>query len=333
MVTGRPSPSLTIGESFPDQLQRLGQQLYHHRHPFNLLMHAGRCSPEDLKLWAANRYYYQTRIPIKDALIVEKSEDPEFRRGWDERITDHEGTNASPGGLSLWRRLGEACGCSERELETHSLVSKVVRGACDEYVDFVRRSSLLPAVASSLTEHFAGDLMKQRIEAWKQHYPFVANSALQYFRQRVEQAPRDAEFALEFVTKRAITPDQQRECLDAFQRKCAILWILLDSVYLQGRRRAQPRLSARATLHFTRVTAGLDRDVEAMILLPERALKLNEPAAAFIQRCDGKRTLSELAGELAVAHGVDTETVELDLATFLAELESRRVIEFGEVLS
>ena len=42
-----------------------------------------------------------------------------------------------------------------------------VRAACDDYVALVRERSLVEAVASSLTELFAPDLMARRIAAWE----------------------------------------------------------------------------------------------------------------------------------------------------------------------
>ena len=79
----------------PDELEarlrEVGENRYHHRHPFNLRMHEGTLSREEVQTWVRNRYYYQTRTPIKDSLIVSKAPDPSFRREWVERIHDHDG--------------------------------------------------------------------------------------------------------------------------------------------------------------------------------------------------------------------------------------------------
>src|SRR5690348_9908945 len=77
------------------RLRQIGEERYHHRHPFHLLMHEGKLTRGQLQAWALNRYYYQSRIPIKDALILARSEDPEFRRAWRKRILDHEIGRAS----------------------------------------------------------------------------------------------------------------------------------------------------------------------------------------------------------------------------------------------
>ena len=81
-----------------------------------------------------NRYYYQTRIPIKDALIVSKSEDPAFRRLWIRRIHDHDGEDPSTGGLALWLQLAEAVGLDREEVASCRRVLPGVRFACDAYV-------------------------------------------------------------------------------------------------------------------------------------------------------------------------------------------------------
>src|SRR6187549_2097695 len=151
--------------AFEERLWRLGLQRYHHEHPFHVLMHDGQLTPHQLQQWVLNRYYYQTRIPIKDALILSKSEDPPFRRAWIRRIHDHDGDAPGEGGLALWLRLAEGVGLSRAEVEGLGSVLPGVKFACDSYVSLVRERSLLEAVASSLTEFFAPDLMSRRIQA------------------------------------------------------------------------------------------------------------------------------------------------------------------------
>jgi pyrroloquinoline-quinone synthase len=217
---------------------------YHHEHPFHLLMHEGRLTRHQLQQWALNRYYYQTRIPIKDALILAKSEDPAFRRMWIRRIHDHDGRAEGEGGLAQWRKLALAVGVDEAELATFRSILPGVRMACDAYVALVREASLVEAVASSLTELFAPDLMARRLAAWERHYPWVAPEALAYFRNRLSQAPRDAEEALAFVLAQATTYERQARCVAALIRKTDILWHLLDC--LQAEPVAQPDRAAGA---------------------------------------------------------------------------------------
>jgi pyrroloquinoline-quinone synthase len=216
---------------FVEQLRREGFAHYHHEHPFHVRMHAGQLTRHQLQQWVLNRYYYQTRIPIKDALILAKSEDTAFRRMWIHRILDHDGDSTAEGGLALWRRLASAVGLEESTLANSRTVLPGVRLACDGYVSFVRDATLVEAVASSLTELFAPDLMTKRIAAWEHHYPWVDRQALEYFRGRVSRASRDAGEALSFVMSQATTVEQQARCRHALVRKTEILWHLLDCLY------------------------------------------------------------------------------------------------------
>ena len=212
------------------RLREEGTRRYHDQHPFHQLMHAGKLTRDDLATWTLNRYYYQTRIPIKDAIIVSKSEDPAFRRLWIHRIHDHDGDGPDSGGLALWLRLAEAVGLDREEVASCRRVLPGVRFACDAYVHFVRDASLVEAVASSLTEFFAPDLMVKRIAAWEKHYPWVGTEALAYFRSRVPRARRDGEEGLAFVVANATSRALQEACVAALVRKTEILWHLVDCV-------------------------------------------------------------------------------------------------------
>jgi pyrroloquinoline-quinone synthase len=225
-VTGE----LLSPDAFVERLRREGSSRYHSLHPFNLAMHRGDLSREHLQRWVLHRYYYQTRIPIKDALILSKSDDPAFRRAWMRRIADHDGTKDGEGGLAEWLLLARAVGLDEGEVRSLRRVLPAVRYACDSYVELVRERSLVEAVASSLTEHFAPDIMRTRVAAWEQHYPWVDQAALAYFRSRVPRATRDAEEALAFVVKHATTHMLQEACVRALIDKCHVLWSMLDAV-------------------------------------------------------------------------------------------------------
>ncbi len=213
--------------AFVERLRAEGLARYHHQHPFHLRMHAGELTRDQLRSWVANRYYYQTRIPIKDALIVSKAEERAFRQAWIRRIHDHDDDG---GGLDLWCRLGEAVGIDRDQLTSLRLVLPGVRAACDEYVALVARVSLVEAVAASLTEFFAPDLMRDRVIAWEEHYPWVDPRALDYFRVRVTRARRDSEEALRYVVENARSRELQDACVAALVGKTRILWTLLDCV-------------------------------------------------------------------------------------------------------
>jgi pyrroloquinoline-quinone synthase len=219
-------------DAFVERLRQEGARRYHDEHPFHQLMHEGKLTREQLAQWVLNRYYYQTRIPIKDALIVAKSEDSAFRRMWIERVHDHDGRPGEDGGLAEWARLGDAVGIAREELVSCRSVLPGVRFACDGYVQLVREATLVEAVASSLTEFFAPDLMQKRIAAWEKHYPWVAKDGLDYFKSRVPRARRDSEQAIQFVVAHADSLELQERCVAALVRKTEILWHLLDSVYL-----------------------------------------------------------------------------------------------------
>lgn len=222
--------ALLSPEAFMDRLRTEGARRYHDAHPFHVRMHAGTLTRAELQAWVVNRYYYQTRIPIKDALILSKSESPAFRRLWIHRLRDHDGEGAGEGGLAQWLKLAEAAGLNADEVASCRMVLPGVRFACDGYVQLVRESPLVVAVASSLTEFFAPDLMSKRIAAWEQHYPWVAASGLDYFRARVTRARRDSEEAVSFVVENATSRELQEACVAALIRKTEVLWHLLDCV-------------------------------------------------------------------------------------------------------
>lgn len=219
-------------DAFVARLKEEGEKRYHDRHPFHVKMHAGQLTKEQIQGWVLNRFYYQTRIPIKDAIILSKSEDPAFRRSWIRRIHDHDGLQEGEGGLASWLRLAKGVGLDVEEVKSLRRVLPAVRFACDGYVQLVRERTLLEAVASSLTEFFSPDIMAKRIVAWEQHYPWVDPETMEYFRGRVTRAKADSREAIDYVTARATTPELQDKCVDALITKTQILWALLDAVQL-----------------------------------------------------------------------------------------------------
>jgi pyrroloquinoline-quinone synthase len=227
-------PAPLSRHDFIEWLRREGEQRYHDLHPFHRRMHAGALSQSELQRWVLNRYYYQTRIPIKDALILAKSEDPAFRRVWIHRLRDHDGESEGEGGLAQWLVLAEGVGLDRELVRSTRAVLPGVRFACDAYVSLVRERSLLEAVASSLTEFFAPDLMSRRIEAWERHYPWVKPETLAYFRTRVVRARRDSEEAVDYVVANADSYELQSQAVAALVRKTEILWHLLDAVDTAG---------------------------------------------------------------------------------------------------
>jgi len=184
---------------FVANLRKIGALSYHHQHPFHVLMNSGQLGRPAIQLWVANRFYYQAHIPIKDAAILSNCPLREVRRLWLHRIMDHDGIRGDEGGIGAWLRLGEACGLSRQSLLSHRHVVPGVRFAVDAYVNFARTRPWPEAVASSLTELFAPDLMAKRLEAFQRFYPWVDASGLDYFAGRLVQAPRDSGEALELT--------------------------------------------------------------------------------------------------------------------------------------
>jgi pyrroloquinoline-quinone synthase len=208
----------------------IGEERYHHKHPFHLLMHEGKLTRGQLQAWALNRYYYQSHIPIKDAAILARTEDPAFRMAWRKRILDHDGDGAKPGGIEKWLKLVEATGLAREQALRGDGILPGTRYAVQAYVEFVFTRSHLEAVASSLTELFSHELISLRIDRMRQHYPWLTGG-LDYFTGRLTQAPEDAEFALAYVVKNARTRAQQELAHDALRAKCSILWAQLDVLY------------------------------------------------------------------------------------------------------
>jgi pyrroloquinoline-quinone synthase len=223
------NPPLTEAD-FTAGFHAIGAERYHHQHPFHLLMHEGKLTRGQLQAWALNRYYYQEHIPIKDAAILARSEDPAFRIAWRKRILDHDGDGAKPGGIEKWLKLVEATGLSREQAIRSVGILPATRFAVDAYVQLVSTRSHLEAVASSLTELFSHKLIALRMDRMRQHYPWLL-PALDYFQGRLTQAPEDAEFALAYCVRHARTREQQDLAHAALRAKCDILWAQLDALY------------------------------------------------------------------------------------------------------
>jgi pyrroloquinoline-quinone synthase len=218
-------------ETFLENLRAIGARAYHDKHPFHVAMNEGRLSQEALRGWVANRFYYQQSIPVKDAAILSNCPLREVRRLWIHRILDHDGTDENEGGIEAWLRLGEACGLSRDELLDNRFVQPGVRFAVDAYVNFARTQPWPIAVASSLTELFAPDLMAQRLAAFEKYYSWIDSRGLDYFRRRVKQARRDSDEALAITLDQCNTSELQSRAVRALEFKCDVLWSILDAIH------------------------------------------------------------------------------------------------------
>lgn len=209
---------------------RSQHQRYHHLHPFHVRMNRGDLTPEEVRRWVANRFYYQKSIPLKDAAILSNCPILEVRRQWIDRIIDHDGRSEGEGGIEAWLALGEAVGLSRQELSDEQHVIPGVRYAVDAYVNFCRTRPWIEAVAASLTELFGPDAIRVRLVALEQHYPWIDPAGFDYFRKRLEQAPRDARYALDLVLKHCRSRESQARAVQALAFKCDLLWSQLEAI-------------------------------------------------------------------------------------------------------
>lgn len=213
------------------RLRRIGAERYHHLHPFHRMLHDGRLDRRQVQAWALNRYYYQSRIPIKDASVIARLEDPDLRRIWRQRLVDHDGEAPGEGGIARWLKLTEGLGLEREYVLATRGILPATRFAVDAYVHFVRERSVLEAIASSLTELFSPTIISERVAGMLANYDFVSEQTLAYFQARLTQAPRDANFALDYVKREARTAAQQEAVLAALHFKCDVLWAQLDALY------------------------------------------------------------------------------------------------------
>src|SRR5947207_4864589 len=221
------------------RLRAIGAERYHNKHPFHELMNGGKLRRGQLQAWALNRYYYQATIPIKDAAILSRMSDAGMRRIWRQRIIDHDGDSDQEGGIARWLALTDGLNLDRAYVTSLSGILPATRFAVEAYVHFVREKTLVEAIASSLTELFSPETISVRVASMLRNYHYVTPDTLAYFEKRLTQAPRDSDFALDYVKREARTPEQQQLVIKALVFKCDMLWAMLDA------------------LHFAYVTPGL----------------------------------------------------------------------------
>jgi pyrroloquinoline-quinone synthase len=219
--------------TFEAKLRERGRA-YHIHHPFNVMLNTGVASREQIRGWVANRFYYQIAIPIKDAAVLANCPDRDVRRGWVQRILDHDGFELGDvkdeGGIEAWLRLAQAVGLTREEVLDQRHVAPAVRFAVDSYIDFARTAPWQEAVCSSLTELFAPEIHKQRLATWPEHYPWIDSEGLRYFRERVGRARRDVEQGLAVTLAHFTTRAQQERACEILQFKLDILWAMNDAM-------------------------------------------------------------------------------------------------------
>lgn len=218
-------------DEFERQL-RAKEKYYHINHPFQVFMNTGKLDKPAIQGWVANRFYYQTSIPVKDAAIMANCRDRDVRRMWVQRIIDHDGTHGDDGGIEAWLQLGEAVGLTRAELMSEQHVLPGVRFAIDAYVNFARRATWQEAACSSLTELFAPIIHQRRLDNWPQHYPWIDEQGYNYFRKRLKEARRDVEHGLSVTLDYFVTRSEQERALTILQFKLDILWTMLDAMWM-----------------------------------------------------------------------------------------------------
>ena len=316
-------------DEFVRQLRNVLEQRYHHLHPFNRRMHHGELSRDELQLWVANRFYYQINIPIKDALILSNCPEPEVRRAWIQRIIDHDGRPGEEGGIEAWLRLGHAMGVRREDLLTQRRLLPGVRFAVDGYVNFCRSQPWLEAVAASLTELFAPLIVQERLAAMLSHCRWVDPDGLQYFKNRLSQARRQAcagarhraaphpgaaaarGGGARIQVRRAVVPAGRRGARTAPGRRPVN----------PAPTAAVPRLHPKARLQRDDVR---QRDV---LLYPEGLVTLNPTGAEILALCDGVRSLADIVAALEQRYAASG--LERDVMSFLDGLAAKGLVIYG----
>lgn len=237
IVSGTPVNEPLSPQALEAALRHVGATRYHNLHRFHRRLHDGRCDKPQVQAWALNRYFYQSSIPIKDATILTRIDDPALRREWRKRIEDHDGHEGEPGGVEKWLRLTDSLGLARAYVASTKGILPATRFAVEAYVNFCAKRTLLEAIASSLTELFSPQIINERVSGMLAHYPFVSQATLAYFTARPPQARRDSDFALAYVKAHARTRAEQDAAIAALEFKCAVLWTQLDglwSAYVEG---------------------------------------------------------------------------------------------------
>ena len=293
-------------------LRQIGAERYHSLHPFHKLMYQGKLTRGQLQAWALNRYYYQCRIPAKDATLIARLPTPELRRAWRRRLDDHDGDAPNTGGIARWLRLTDGLGLDRDYVVSTEGLLPITRFAVDAYVAIVRDRSILEAIGSCLTELFSPDIIAERVPGMLANYDFITADTLGYFhlppgcirRRSIRNSP--------LITSRSTRerPSSRRP----FRRGAARQ--VRHSLGHAGRaapclRRAENDSSRRirsggqvSEAAIPAFPAGVKFRFDArrdawIVLAPERLFLPDDAAVAILQLVDGTRSLGTIIDELA----------------------------------
>ena len=158
-ITTDPDRAQPLDAAEFERQLRANAHAYHNYHAFNVRLNSGRATPEQMRGWVANRFYYQIHIPRTDSVI------------------------------EPWVRLGEAMGLNANELWSTEHVLPGVRAAVNDYVIRTQQQPWQEAVCASLTELFAAGLHAEQLASWAGFYPWIESSGLEYFRSKLRLRP------------------------------------------------------------------------------------------------------------------------------------------------
>ena len=72
-----------------------------------------------------------------------------------------------------------------------------------------------------------------------------------------------------------------------------------------------------------------ENNQQRVLLMPERALRLNGPSLEIVQRCDGIHTVQQIITDLQQIYSkAEPRKVETDILGYLALLQEQRALDF-----
>jgi len=86
-------------------------------------------------------------------------------------------------------------------------------------------------------------------------------------------------------------------------------------------RQSHPRLAPGCRLG--------ENNQQQVLLMPERALRLNGPSLEIVQRCDGQHTVQQIITDLQQIYSkAEPKKVEIDILDYLTRLHDQRALDF-----
>ena len=214
-------------EEFVQQIENLKDR-YHDNHPLNKFFMDGKATQTLFASWAANRYYYQATIPLKDSAILANCPDIGIRQLWIKNVI-----NQDSGGLERWLEMCVSLGLAREDVLSFKHVLPGVKFACDAYLNFAKQNDYKLGIASCLTINFASDIHSSRVVEWPKLYPFLDEKCYSYFKSRMSSVKHEKDVALDLVCEWFKTSESQAQVIEVIKMKQDILWCIMDSIFLQ----------------------------------------------------------------------------------------------------